>query len=65
MLVLLGGFSEFGFAQSGKVEAILAIAVAGTVMSGCYLGLLVLARNPELSAVARPLVNRFVRRGTE
>lgn len=65
VLVLLGGFTEFGFAQSGKVEAILAIAVTGTVMAASYLGLLALARNPELSSVARPLLARLVRKGRE
>ncbi len=65
VLALLGGFSEFGYAQSGKLEAILAIAVTGTVMAGCYLGLLALARNPELAAVARPIRARFGRKGME
>ncbi len=62
---MLGGFSETGFAQSGKPQAILAIAVSGTVMAGCYLGLLALVRNPELATVVKPLALKFGRRGME
>jgi len=65
VLWLLGGFSEWGFAQSGKAQAILAIAITGTVMAACYFGLLALVRNPELASVAKPLASKFGRRGME
>ncbi|MEO6941817.1 MAG: murein biosynthesis integral membrane protein MurJ [Terrimesophilobacter sp.] len=65
LLLLLGGFSASGFAQSGRVEALLSIAIVGVLMSAIYLGLLALVRSPELAAVAQPLIHRLRRRGTE
>ncbi len=65
VLLPLGGFSELGFAQSGRFEALLAIAVTGTVMTACYLGLLALVRNPELGSVTGPISRRLARRGKE
>jgi putative peptidoglycan lipid II flippase len=59
VLAPLGGFSTTGFAQSGKVEALVSIALTGSVMAACYLGLLVLIRNPELRTVTRSLTSRF------
>jgi putative peptidoglycan lipid II flippase len=65
VLVLLGGFSASGFAQSGRAEAILAMALVGTLMALIYAGLLALTRNPEFVSVAKPLLRRLRRRGVE
>ena len=62
MLLLLGGVSENGFAQSGLVQAILSIAVIGTVMGAVYLGLLLVLRNPELASVTNTIAARFGRK---
>jgi putative peptidoglycan lipid II flippase len=62
ILVLLGGFDPGGFAQAGRVQAIIAIGVVGTVMALVYLGLLTLIRNPELASVTTSLTRRL-RRG--
>jgi putative peptidoglycan lipid II flippase len=59
---LLGGFTPGGFAQSGIPNALLTVAVAGGVMGIAYLGLLAVSRNPDLVAVAGPVMRRF-RRG--
>ncbi|MHB1171278.1 MAG: murein biosynthesis integral membrane protein MurJ [Lacisediminihabitans sp.] len=60
-LLLLGGLSSEGFAQSGKIAAVVSIAAIGTVMSLVYLGLLTLLRNPELAAVTKTVRERFAR----
>jgi putative peptidoglycan lipid II flippase len=62
LLWLLGGYSAGGFAQAGVGQALLSIAVTGTVMLLVYLGLLRLFRNPELSAALTPILNRVQRR---
>jgi putative peptidoglycan lipid II flippase len=61
VLLLLGGFTAEGFAQSGRVQAVVAIAVTGIVMSAIYLGLLLLVKNPELRSVTGTLTARFRR----
>jgi putative peptidoglycan lipid II flippase len=61
MLVVLGGISADGFAQSGRFQALLAIVVIGAVMSVVYFGLLMLVRNPELASVTKTLAGRFRR----
>ena len=61
LVVLLGGLDAGGFAQSGKVAAIVTIAVSGGTMAVIYLGLLALFRNPELAAVTGTLIARFRR----
>jgi putative peptidoglycan lipid II flippase len=58
---LLGGALPDGFAQSGILEALITIAVAGSVMGAVYLALLTLSRNPDLAAVAGPVLRRFGR----
>jgi putative peptidoglycan lipid II flippase len=58
----LGGFTPGGFAQSGIPGALVTVAVAGAGMGLAYLGLLAVSRNPELAAVAAPVLRRF-RRG--
>ncbi|HEY0261271.1 MAG TPA: lipid II flippase MurJ [Lacisediminihabitans sp.] len=62
VLILLGGASADGFGQSGRAAAIVTVVVTGLVMSGVYLGLLGLFRNPELAAVTSVIGARF-RRG--
>jgi putative peptidoglycan lipid II flippase len=59
---LLGGYSAHGFAQSGRLAAIVSIAVAGVVMAVIYFGLLLATRNPELSAVKTTVLSRFRRK---
>ncbi len=58
----LGGFSADGFAQSGKLPAIVAIIASGGVMAAVYFGLLLALRNPELHAVRSTLTARFGRK---
>jgi len=62
VLWLLGGFDGEGFAQAGIAQALLSIAVTGSVMLLVYLGLLRLFRNPELSAAVGPVLARLRRR---
>ena len=62
LVAALGGYDPDGFAQSGKLPAIISVAVSGGVMAVIYLGLLAILRNPELFAVTRTLTARF-RRG--
>lgn len=64
VLWLLGGFAAHGFAQSGKLEALIAIVVTSVAMAVVYFGLLLAARNPELSAVANTMRRRFSRSTT-
>ncbi|CAN5395803.1 murein biosynthesis integral membrane protein MurJ [soil metagenome] len=59
---LLGGYSADGFAQSGRLAAIVSIAIAGIVMAVIYFGLLLVTRNPELSAAKSTVLSRFRRR---
>ena len=62
LVAALGGYDPEGFAQSGKLPAIISVAVSGGVMAVIYLGLLAILRNPELLAVTRTLTARL-RRG--
>jgi putative peptidoglycan lipid II flippase len=62
MLVLLGGISPDGYAQSDRLPAVISILAIGAVMSVVYFGLLLLVRNPELASVTNTLTRRF-RRG--
>ena len=61
VLLLLGGLDPSGFAQSGRVQALVAIATIGAVMAIVYAGLLVVIRNPELASVTRSLTRRLGR----
>jgi putative peptidoglycan lipid II flippase len=58
---LLGGYSAGGFAQSGTLQAIITIAVAGAAMCLVYLGLLRVVRNPELASVTGTISRRLRR----
>ena len=62
VLLLLGGLSADGFAQSDRAAAILSIVVIGGVIGAVYLGLLAVFRNPELTSVTDILKARFSRR---
>ena len=61
VLLAVGGFSADGFAQSGKLPAIIAIVVNGAVMAAVYFGLLLVFRNPEVHSVSGTLTARFRR----
>jgi len=61
ILVALGGLREGGFAVSGIPQAILSMAVIGSVMAGLYFGLLLLMRSSELHGFLAPLKARFRR----
>lgn len=61
VLAALGGLSASGFAQTGRLEALVSIAAVGLVMGVVYLGLLALLRNPELASVTRSLTRRLGR----
>lgn len=62
VLLLLGGFSASGYAQSGRFEAIVSMAVVGIVMTVIYATLLTLTRNPEFAAMKEPVLRRLRRR---
>jgi putative peptidoglycan lipid II flippase len=62
VVYVLGGFAPDGFAQSGKLPAIVSIVVAGSVMAVVYLGLLSFFRNPELASVTDVVLARFRRK---
>lgn len=61
VLLLLGGLDASGFAQSGRVQAIVAILAIGAVMAVVYTGLLAAVRNPEFAAVTGSLARRLGR----
>lgn len=65
LLIVLGGYSSTGFAQSGRLEAILSMALVGTLMALIYAGLLAATRNPEFVAVAAPVLRRLRGRAKE
>jgi putative peptidoglycan lipid II flippase len=58
----LGGFSASGYAQSGKLGAIVTVVGAGAAMAVVYVGLLAAFRNPELAAASDTVLARFRRR---
>jgi putative peptidoglycan lipid II flippase len=62
VVFVLGGFTPGGFGQSGIASALVTVVVAGGIMGIAYLGLLAASRNPDLAAVAGPVLRRF-RRG--
>ena len=62
LLVLLGGTAQDGFALSGRLAAILSMAIIGIVMATAYFGMLLLMRSAELSAFLTPVLARFSRR---
>ncbi len=57
----LGSFSG-GFGVANPLSAIVTIAIAGVVMVGGYLGILLLVRNPEAAALIAPFARRLRRR---
>ena len=65
VLLLLGGLSESGFAQSGSAQALVSIAVIGAVMTLVYGGLLTVFRNPEFASVTKSLLRLFGRKTAE
>jgi putative peptidoglycan lipid II flippase len=64
LLILLGGTQEDGFAVSGRIPAVAAMVIIGSVMSLTYFGILTLMRSEELRVFLVPLINRFRPRGT-
>jgi putative peptidoglycan lipid II flippase len=58
----LGGFSEGGFAVSSRLGGGVTVAIVGTAMALVYVGLLAATRNPQLAALAEPVVRRLRRR---
>ena len=63
LLFALGGTTQGGFAVSNPFTAFVSMALIGSVMAAVYFGVLVLARNPELGAIVRPIMQRLRRRG--
>jgi putative peptidoglycan lipid II flippase len=64
VLWVLGAYTH-GFAVSGKIAAVIAIAVVGIVMVAVYSGMLRVLRAEEFGAawgVVRGRINRFTRR---
>jgi putative peptidoglycan lipid II flippase len=59
---LLGGTREGGFAVSGIPQAVGSMLMIGLVMSGAYLGMLVVMRSSELAAFTETLTARLRRR---
>jgi putative peptidoglycan lipid II flippase len=62
LLFVLGGTVADGFALSGKVPAILSMAVIGAAMTSVYGGALVLLRSPDLMPVLARVAGRLKRR---
>lgn len=62
LLLAFGGLSPDGFAQSGKIPALLSVTAIGVVMAIVYFVLLRVFRNPELSAVTAVIRARLHRR---
>ncbi len=60
-LWLLGSYNPDGFAWSGRLQALVTVAVAGPVMLAVYFLLLRLFRVSELSDMLRPLLGRLGR----
>jgi len=61
LLLALGGTTEGGFAVASKLTAVLSMAIIGGVMGLVYLGVLALAKNPELRSVTGPVLKRLRR----
>ena len=62
ILSVFGGLSPDGFAQTGRIAAIAAIALIGAGMAVVYAGVLLLMKNPELSAGIALIARRIRRR---
>lgn len=59
LLITLGGARDGGFAVSGIAPAILSMILIGLVMSGAYVGMLVVMRSSELAGFAETVTARF------
>ncbi|WP_431219571.1 murein biosynthesis integral membrane protein MurJ [Leifsonia xyli] len=57
-LVLLGGVGDLAFPTLAPVQAVIASAVIGVVMTLVYVGFLVILRSPDLEAGLAPILNR-------
>ncbi|MFO7690978.1 MAG: murein biosynthesis integral membrane protein MurJ [Cryobacterium sp.] len=57
----LGGWTEGGFAVSGRLAAIASMLLVGLVMTVSYFGMLLLMRSEELTSVVTPLRSRLRR----
>ncbi len=53
LLLALGGTRAGGFALADRMSALISVAAIGAGMAVVYLGMLVLMRSPELSAMAK------------
>ncbi|BCW80764.1 murein biosynthesis integral membrane protein MurJ [Arthrobacter sp. NicSoilC5] len=62
-LWLMGSYNPDGFAWSGRIQALVTLAVVGPVMLAVYFLLLRVFRVSELSDMLRPLLGRFGRGG--
>lgn len=62
LLVVLGGFTEGGFAVADRLGAVISIAAIGATMAVLYFAVLWLLRSEELRGFATPLLRR-IRRG--
>ena len=58
---VLGSFSASGFAQSGRIEAIVTVTACASVMAVVYFGLLIVTRNPQLEDVLGAVRSRLRR----
>ena len=61
ILVVLGGLSPDGFAQSGLVPAVLSMTVIGAGMAVVYLGALLAIKNPEAAGALQMVTGRLRR----
>ena len=57
----LGGLAASGWALGGVFAAIVTVALAGGAMGVVYLGILLVARNPEAEALVAPFLRRLRR----
>jgi putative peptidoglycan lipid II flippase len=62
VVTALGSFDPTGFAVSGRLQAIVTLAAGGTVMAVTYVGTLLALRNPEATALIRPVLSRLLPR---
>lgn len=62
LLVVLGGFTEGGFAIADRLGAVISIAAIGATMAVLYFAVLWLLRSEELRGFTTPLLRR-IRRG--
>lgn len=65
VLFALGGIGPDAFPVAGRIQGVVAMAASGAAMLVVYLGVLWVAKVPELRALAAPVLRRVGSRGQE